>query len=58
MYYYYKHLLYNKFGILSLDLYYLVTDVSCELDEIVFDSYVPCPCDIFPPAAYMANFSD
>lgn len=41
-----------------LDLYYLVTDVSCELNEIVLDSYVSGPCDILPSAAYMTNFCD
>lgn len=37
---------------------HLVTDISCELDEIVFDGYVPGPCDILPSAAYVTDLSD
>lgn len=47
-----------SYSFLGLDVSYLVTDVSCELNEIVFDTYVSGPCDVFPSAAYMANFSD
>lgn len=43
---------------MRLNLNYLVTDVSCEHDQIVFDSYVSGPCHILPSAAYVANFSD
>ena len=35
---------------------YLMTDVSCELDEIVFDGYVSGPCDVLPSAAYVTYF--
>lgn len=35
---------------------YLMTDVSCELDEIVFDGYVSAPCDVLPSAAYVTYF--
>lgn len=43
---------------LSVRPCYLMTDVSRELSEIVFDSYVSCPSDVLPPAAYMADFPD
>lgn len=43
---------------MRLNIIYLVTDVSCELDEIVFDGYMSRPCDILSSAANMANFFD
>lgn len=43
---------------MRLNLNYLVTDVGCEHDQIVFDSYVSRPGDVLPSAAYMTNFSD
>lgn len=34
-----------------------MTDVSCELDQILLHSYVSASCDVFPSAAYLADFS-
>lgn len=41
----------NSTPIIHFSLNYLVTDVGCELDEIVFDGYVSGPCNILPSAA-------
>lgn len=35
-----------------------MTDVSCELNEVVFDCDVSRSCDVLPSAAYMADFTD
>lgn len=43
---------------MELELPNLVTDISRELDQIVFDSYVSGSCDILPPAAYVTDLLD
>lgn len=35
-----------------------MTDVSGELNEIVFHSYVSGPSEILPPAAYLTDLPD
>lgn len=38
--------------------FHLVTDVCCQLDEVVFDGDVPASCDVLPSAANVADFPD